>query len=135
MNHLYEDIINLPHKEPYNHKRMTIEERSAQFAPFAALTGYKEEINEASRITDQKIELSIDQKIELDQKLQNINNSIQEKKSITFTYFIKDKNKKGGYYINVTGNIKKIDKINEEIILENRIKIPIKDIIEINIPS
>ena len=41
---LYEDIIGMPHYEPKKHKRMTIENRAAQFAPFAALTGYEEAI-------------------------------------------------------------------------------------------
>ena len=36
----YDDIINLPHYEPKHHPRMSMWNRAAQFAPFAALTGY-----------------------------------------------------------------------------------------------
>lgn len=45
----YDDIINLQHFEPKNHKRMSMENRAAQFAPFAALTGHEEAIAEAAR--------------------------------------------------------------------------------------
>lgn len=40
MNRNYEDIINLPHHVSTKHKPMSREARAAQFAPFAALTGY-----------------------------------------------------------------------------------------------
>ncbi len=53
----YDDIINLPHFEPKYHTRMSIYNRLAQFAPFAALIGYNEAIVEIARLTDKKIEL------------------------------------------------------------------------------
>ncbi|MGM9811346.1 MAG: hypothetical protein ACI30V_00715 [Muribaculaceae bacterium] len=48
MNGNYDDIINLPHYEPKHHKRMAPEVRAAQFAPFAALTGYDDAIAQAT---------------------------------------------------------------------------------------
>lgn len=45
----YNDIINLPHHISEKHERMSLEERSAQFAPFSALTGYDEVIKETAR--------------------------------------------------------------------------------------
>ena len=45
----YEDIINLPHPEPRNHPRIPRPERAAQFAPFAALTGFEAVIAEVER--------------------------------------------------------------------------------------
>lgn len=50
----YNDIINLPHHVSTKHPRMTLEERSAQFAPFAALVGYDEVIKETERIENLK---------------------------------------------------------------------------------
>ncbi len=50
----YKDIINLPHHVSKNHPRMSLNNRSAQFAPFSALTGYSEKIKETARITDKK---------------------------------------------------------------------------------
>ena len=43
----YDDIINLPHYEPKHHPRMSMRNRAAQFAPFAALTGYDDAIRSA----------------------------------------------------------------------------------------
>ena len=45
----YEDIINLPHPVSKKHPQMSMVQRAAQFAPFAALTGYDAAINEAAR--------------------------------------------------------------------------------------
>ena len=57
MNKNYDDIINLPHFESKKHKRMSLEARSAQFAPFSALTGYEDIVKETARLTDKKIEI------------------------------------------------------------------------------
>ena len=54
---MYEDIINL--KRPKSkHKNMSLYDRSAQFSPFAALTGYEDSIIESGRIVNKKIELT-----------------------------------------------------------------------------
>ena len=68
----YDEIINIPHFDPINHKRMSMSERSAQFSPFAALTGYSESVKETARLTKGKKELSEDMKYEIDMKLQLI---------------------------------------------------------------
>lgn len=52
----YDDIINLPHHVSKTHPQMSMETRAAQFAPFAALTGYEDEIDETVRKTEEKIE-------------------------------------------------------------------------------
>ena len=68
----YDDIINLEHFEPKNHKRMSTYQRAAQFSPFAALTGYDDLVNETIRITHDKIELSEYEKSLVNEKLVNI---------------------------------------------------------------
>lgn len=52
----YGDILNLPHHVSETHPPMPIADRAAQFAPFAALTGYKEAIEETERLAEKKIE-------------------------------------------------------------------------------
>lgn len=128
----YDDIINLPHYEPKNHKRMSLEARAAQFAPFAALTGYEDEIKETARLTDKRINITESQKTLLNSKIQYLLKRIELKPKITFTFFVKDKKKTGGKYIEKTGIIKKIDKINKYIILTDNTKIPISEIINVN---
>ena len=79
----------------------------------------------------EKIELDEKTKLLLNSKLQILIDSINNNPEVTFTYFIKDKNKEGGKYINITGNIKKIDTNKNLVILTNKIVIPITDIINI----
>ena len=127
----YDEIINLPHYELKYHKRMSMEARAGQFSPFAALTGYSELVNETSRLTDRKIELSEEEKIELDRKIQIINNNIKDRPEVIITYFIPDLKKKGGKYEDIKCNIKRIDYINHLIILTNNKKIYLNDIFNI----
>ena len=53
----YEDIINFHHPTSKKHPRMSMVSRAAQFAPFSALTGYKEAVKETERITEVEIVL------------------------------------------------------------------------------
>ena len=123
----YLDIIDLPHYEPHNHPRMTIDNRSSIFAPFAALTGYEEGINESARYVEDKINLTEDELEILNRKLNDYKN-----KYIKITCFIKDKYKTGGTYLTTNDKIKKIDLINKNIILESKKIIKIEDILDID---
>lgn len=128
----YEDIINLNHYNPKFHPRMSIYNRSAQFAPFAALTGYDEAIIETARITDEKIELNDDLRTFIDMKLHIIEEHIKEKLIVKILYFEKDKRKQGGKYIEYSGIVKRIDLINKFIIFEDKFKIGLEVILNID---
>ena len=52
----YDDIIHLPHHVSRNHPRMPMHDRAAQFAPFAALTGYEAAVGETARLTAERRE-------------------------------------------------------------------------------
>ena len=131
MNKNYDDIINLPNHISLKHPRMSIEARSAQFAPFAALTGYDDAVKETERLTDKRIEIDDNLKQILNNKLNYILENINKKTINTITYFIPDNKKDGGKYIEKTGIIKKVDIINQYIYLYDKTKIPIKEIINI----
>ena len=126
----YDDIINLPHHTSNRHPRMPIGDRAAQFSPFAALTGYGDTINEAGRITEERIELSEDVLNELNEKTNLLKNSVSQEPFIYITYFKQDISKNGGAYIKVSGHMKKIDEENGFIKLDNA-AIPMNDIINI----
>lgn len=128
----YDDIINMPRHISKKHPQMSLEARSAQFAPFAALTGYDEQIEETSRVTCQKKELNEELKEILNKKLQIIQEKINTKPEITVTYFIEDLKKNGGEYVTITGKARKIDKNKQLIVLEDKKTIPISDIVEIS---
>ena len=66
----YNDIINLPHHISKKHPQMSIDARSAQFASFAALKGYDDEVEETSRLTSEKIEITEGLKMLLDEKME-----------------------------------------------------------------
>lgn len=125
----YDDIINYDYI--MKHPRMSIEKRSAQFSPFSALTGYSDLINEKGRITEEKKDLSVDDKELLDIKLNIINKNIINKPIVKITYFIKDNKKSGGKYETIIDSIKKIDFIKKNIILSDKKTIKIDDILEI----
>ncbi|MBR1386654.1 MAG: hypothetical protein IJ568_07475 [Bacilli bacterium] len=123
----YTDMLYYPHHDPNEkHKRMSIYQRSAQFAPFNALTGFYDEIDETGRITSEKIILEQDEQEKINNNLKDINN-----KKMKITYFIKDKYKSGGKYIKEEVIIKKIDNIEKVIILSDKRKIKLDDIIKI----
>lgn len=127
----YDDIINLSHHISKKHPRMSLEARSAQFAPFAALTVYDDVIKETARLTNARLDIDEGVKSILNSKLQLIRKQIYIKPEITVTYFVPDSKKDGGSYVTVTGNVVKIDDYKHKIVLENKIEIPISEIIEI----
>lgn len=133
MSNKYEDIINLPHHVSNKHPKMTLKSRAAQFAPFAALTGYDDEIKETARLTNERIELDDEAKNILNNKIRIILEQISTRPVVTFTYFIPDLQKEGGKYVTAKGIVKKINEYKKMIILEDMTEIPIKEIINIQI--
>ena len=107
--HKYDDIINLEHHVSTKHSRMSLENRSAQFAPFSALTGYEEAVKEEARVTESRIDIDEEAKIEVNEKLNYIMKHLDKNIIVSVTYFEKDKKKQGGSYKTIKGIIKKID--------------------------
>ncbi len=108
MKHPYDDIIDLPHHVSERHPQMSMYNRAAQFAPFAALTGHDAAITEAARLTDAELELSESDAEVLNRKLAYLQ-SLDEKPTISVTYFVPDDRKKGGSYHTTSGIIKRIE--------------------------
>ena len=102
----YDDIINL-NRPISKHQHLGIDSRSAQFAPFAALVGYDEAVKETARLTDKRIEIDEGLKEMINSKLNYLNEHIKDNNEVIITYFIQDKKKNGGKYINKIGIIKK----------------------------
>lgn len=127
----YEDMLELSHPVSKIHPQMPRRDRAAQFAPFAALTGYEEAVREAARFTEEKMILDEDSKEQLDWKLRCLQEKVKEKPTITVTYFLKDEKKKGGKYVTVTGVLKKIDSYTHQFVLENGEEIPMEDIVSL----
>ena len=124
----YDDIINLPNPTPTCRPRMSALDRAAQFAPFAALTGYEAVVAEAARLTDDRLELSEDMKIILNDKMQMIVDNIDKEPFVTIKYFVPDKRKAGGAYVEVSGIVKEIDEYERCIVMTDGIKIQIEQV-------
>ena len=127
----YDDIINLPHPEPKTRPRMSISARAAQFAPFAALTGYSDEVKESTRMTDERIELDELAQEELNRKLQLLKEKLDSRPEVSITYFVPDTRKSGGRYATSTGYVKKIKEYERLIVMSDGVVIPIVDITDI----
>ena len=127
----YDDIIHLTHHVSSTRPHMPMTDRAAQFMPFRALTGYEDAVRETARYTDERIELTEDEKALLDMRLQKLADEISNQPKMTLTYFRPDKKKAGGAYICVTGQLKKIDDHEGYLILTGGERIFIEDILEI----
>ena len=127
----YDDIIDLPHHVSKTRKPMRLYNRAAQFAPFAALTGYDDAIEETARLTETKVELSDELKNDLNQKINFIKNNIKVHPEITIKYFVRDNKKSGGIYKSLTSIIKKVDDFNKCLIFADNTNVYFDDIISI----
>ena len=105
MNNRYDEIINLPHHVSPTRPQMPMSDRAAQFAPFAALTGYDAAIKETGRLTDERVELDKEALTALDMKYQLLMDALNEAPKVTITYFQPDERKAGGKYITATGAV------------------------------
>ena len=127
----YEDIIKLTRPKS-KHPHLGIDSRAAQFAPFAALTGYDSAVRETARLTKKKIELCDELKEVINTKLNYIENNIKDKNIITVTYFIKDEKKDGGRYESYSGIVKRVNNVEKFIKFEDNKLIEFDDILSLD---
>lgn len=128
MHFKYDDILDLPRPKS-KHEPMPMSDRAAQFSPFAALTGYGDAIDETARLTDARIELSEEERAELDYKQQYL--STLDSPMVTVTYFVPDSRKSGGAYVTHTGVLKRVDEVERMMVFNDGVRIPIAEIISI----
>ncbi len=132
MTNSYDDIIHLPHHVSATHPQMPVADRAAQFAPFAALTGYESAVREAARLTDKRLELDESAKEALNKRLQIIATRLEDCLEISITYFQPDAKKDGGAYITAIGAVKKIDEYARFVAMTDGMVIPIDEIFSID---
>ena len=110
--------------------KMSMSDRAAQFAPFAALTGHKEAILEQQRTTQTKRILSNEEKLEINEKIIELMNL---KSKCRIIYFEKDRTKSGGQYMESVLSFKRIDELNKTLFFKENIQIQIDDIVDIEV--
>ena len=104
----YDDIINLPHHVSPTRQRMSMHDRAAQFAPFAALVGYDDAVAETVRLTESRPELDEQEQRAINERLAYIADHIKEQPEVRVKYFVPDEHKSGGAIIEVSGRVKKL---------------------------
>lgn len=131
----YEDMIELPHHVSAKHPQMSLLDRAAQFAPFAALSGHDEAIKETARLTDSFAEPHEEQREKLDRQLQML--LVEMRKApfrvpeITVTYFQPDARKDGGSYMSFCGSVKRVDERQRQIVFTDGTALPMDTMISI----
>ncbi len=126
----YDDIIDLP-RPKYRHEPMPMSDRAAQFSPFATLTGYGDAIDETARLTDVRIELSEEERAELDYKQQYL--STLDAPTVSVTYFVPDERKSGGAYVTHTGALKRIDEVERAMVFADGTRVDMDEVVGIEL--
>ena len=125
----YDRIIGHTHHTSKRRPHMSMINRAAQFSPFAALVGYDEAVMETARLTGEKIILDDDAVAAINRTLMQIDSG---KTSVAITHFVPDMVKSGGEYLITSGTVKKIDRIEQTVILTDGTSIHIDDIFDIS---
>lgn len=108
--------------------QMPRHDRAAQFAPFAALTGYEDAVIETARFTNSRRELDEDGINRLNAQLCRLMENISERPEVEVLYFQPDKRKAGGSYISKKGEIRIIDSYENELVFTDGTRVPIADL-------
>lgn len=132
--HPYEDILSAPRPKTYARPPMPQQDRAAQFAPFAALTGHQAAIGETARVTQPRRHLSEDQQEQLDRKQQLLQARAGDHPPVTVLYFQADEKKSGGAYRTITGHLRGVNSQKRLLYLTEGGQIPLDDIMELDSP-
>ncbi len=127
----YGDIAALPHHVSERRAHMAMIDRAAQFAPFAALTGYEDDVREVRRLTRARVAPGEDQRAALDARLAALCACEARRPWAEITYFQPDARKAGGAYRTVRGRVRRVDGAARVILLDDGTAVPIADILEI----
>jgi len=106
-------------------------DKTAQFAPFAALTGYESAVGETARLTSERHELDPQEAEELNRRLTTLIDHLPERPEVTIEYFVPDERKAGGAYVTVIGRVRHISVAEKTLVMEDGTVIPLEDIVSI----
>ena len=129
----YDDIKHLTRPQYDDLHPMSMNDRGAQFSPFAALVGYDDAVAETARLTDSKVELTEDEMSELNADLNRLLDSLDEQPQISVTYFVPDEKKSSGKYVEKQGVVRIFDSYSQELVFMDKSRINIQAISRIEI--
>ncbi len=131
MDSKYTHMIDMPHHVSPTRARMSISRRAAQFAPFAALTGYEAVIEETARQTETESCLDESEKDRISVCLVQLQEEIARRPNVFVRYFVPDGKKSGGSYRNIHGRVIKIDKNLQKMVMENGENVQFENIVRL----
>lgn len=131
----YEDILHLPHHVSRKRPQMSLEDRAAQFSPFAAVVGHEAAIKETARRTEKRKELDETEKAIIDAQLREIEVKLSSGFSVEIEFFQPDERKAGGIYLVKVGRVKKFDHYLREVHMTDDTRIKIDEISRITMNS
>lgn len=139
MNPSDEEMYGLPHHQSDHHPHISMRDRAAQFAPFAALTGHHDAVRETARLTDERMEPEEDKRELLNRKLQMLRSRIPQKRhpeetelpEVSVTYFLPDQKKAGGAYVKKQGRVRRLDEVEKKLVFFDGEEIDMEDVADI----
>lgn len=127
----YSDLFQCERPQFDPSRKMSLKERAAQFSPFLALRGFDEEIEESSRRTESRPELSQQECDKLNARLQFLAEQSADRPTIQITRFVQDTKKSGGALVTEVVCVKRVDWVKRTIFLSNRTERSFDDIVSI----
>ena len=123
----YSDIIDLPHHQSVRRPYMASYNRAAQFAPFSALVGYEDMVQDTVSLQamEKKKVLGEDDRKVLDEKLQILWKHVEESPEIKIVFYNESSVR------SVIGNLKRIKEYPLQLIFEQGMQIDGEDILSI----
>ena len=128
----YDEMLGVPYPYHTDRPRMNRVNRAAQFSPFAALTGFDGVVSETARLTEERPEMSEEQKQEIDRALLKLLGRIGEKPEAEILFFQPDSRKAGGRYVKKCGRVRRVDEANRMICFADGDKVEIDAIVQIS---
>lgn len=130
----YQDMLELPHHVSRRHPPMPLRDRAAQFAPFAALTGYAAILHETARVTEARRELTESARALLDARLAALTAHLTEQPRVEVEHFVADAMKAGGKYVCTSGRLVKVDTVAHRLLLADGTAIAVENVLRLDSP-
>lgn len=127
----YSDLFHCERPQFDPSRKMSLKERAAQFSPFSALRGFDEEIEESSRRTESRPELSHQECDKLNARLQFLAEQSADRPTIQITRFVQDTKKSGGALVTEVVCVKRVDWVKRTFFLSDRTERSFDDIVSI----
>ena len=118
-----QELLEMERPVSARHAPMRRCDRAAQFAPFAALSGFDETVQEAGRLTQAQIELAENEREALNDALVRLAARLPEQPEVRLTYFQPDAKKSGGTYRTILTRVRRLDANAQVLVLTDGTRI------------